>query len=147
MKIDERADNAVLPIIEIVDMRKKDKTKSSSSYISNKLIEKIKDRIEKNEGVILFHNRRGFAPQLYCRDCGYVPMCKNCDISLTYHKANDSVVCHYCGYSEPSPKTCPVCGSSDLHTIGAGTERIEEEMVEILKAKGVVANIQRFDRD
>jgi len=147
LKIDERADNAVLPIIEIVDMRKKDKTKSSSSYISNELMEKIKDRIEKNEGVILFHNRRGFAQQLYCRDCGYVPMCKNCDISLTYHKANDSVVCHYCGYSEPSPKTCPVCGSSDLHTIGAGTERIEEEMVEILKAKGVVANIQRFDRD
>jgi len=151
LKIDERADNAVLPIIEIVDMRKKDakkdKTKSSSSYFSNELIEKVKNRIEKNEGVILFHNRRGFAPQLYCRDCGYVPMCKNCDISLTYHKINDSLVCHYCGYSESSPKTCSVCGSSDLHTIGAGTERIEEELSEILKSNNVEANIQRFDRD
>jgi len=151
LKIDERADNAVLPIIEIVDMRKKDtqehKVKIENKYFSNELIEKIKQKIQRNEGVVLFHNRRGFAPQLYCQDCGYVPMCKNCDISLTYHKINDRLVCHYCGYSEPAPKTCGVCGSNDLHTIGAGTEKIEEELSNILKLNDVEAKIHRFDRD
>lgn len=151
LKIDERADGAVLPIIDIVDMRRKaeknDKKSSGTTYFSQELVYKIKERIQRNEGVILFHNRRGFAPQLYCRDCGYVPMCKNCDISLTYHKLIDKLVCHYCGYSEPLPKICPVCGSNNLLTIGAGTERIEEELFQILKNDGIDANIQRFDRD
>lgn len=151
LKIDERADNAVLPIIDIKDMRRKEnknnETIQKNKYFSDELIDKIIDRIKRNEGVILFQNRRGFAPQLYCRDCGYVPMCKNCDISLTYHKSNDRLVCHYCGYNEQAPKICPICGSSDLHTFGAGTERIEEELVNILKMKNIEANIQRFDRD
>jgi primosomal protein N' (replication factor Y) len=142
-----RADEAKLPTIEIVDMREERKEKRLIKSFSANLIEKIQDRLNKNEGVILFQNRRGYAPQLYCPDCGNVPICKNCDIALTYHKKAEKLVCHYCGYLIPSMKICNVCGSDEITEIGAGTEKIEEELKIILEEKGLKPKIARFDRD
>ncbi|OGU56107.1 MAG: primosomal protein N' [Ignavibacteria bacterium GWF2_33_9] len=146
-QLTSRADNASLPEIQIVDMRQERKEKINIKSFSSVLLEKIIDRLNKQEGIILFQNRRGFAPQLYCPDCGNVPMCKNCDIALTYHKKADKLVCHYCGYVIPAIKICNVCGSSDVNEIGAGTEKIEEELKSILAAKGYNPSIARFDRD
>lgn len=146
-KLTQRAVNVSLPDIKIVDLREEKRNKTLIGNFSSILLDKIIDRITKKEGVILFHNRRGFAPQLYCTDCGNVPMCENCDISLTYHKKSNKLVCHYCGYVIPAFNICNVCGSDDLKEIGAGTERIEEELSNILKDRNIVAKIQRFDRD
>ncbi len=146
-QLNKRADGANLPNVEIVDLREAKKEKNLKGNFSKLLIEKIIERINQKEGTILFHNRRGFAPQLFCPDCGNVPMCENCDIALTYHKKSNKLVCHYCGYVTPAPKFCNVCGSDEMQEIGAGTERIEEELKQILEEKGINARIQRYDRD
>lgn len=145
--LSKRFDGAELPIVKVMDMRSEKKTKRVIKSFSEELIHKIIERLKKNEGIILFQNRRGFAPQLYCPDCGNVPMCKNCDIALTYHKKADKLVCHYCGYIIPSMQICNVCGSGEIEEIGAGTEKIEEELREILKDRGYTAKIARFDKD
>lgn len=146
-ELKERADGAELPQIKIVDMREEKKHKTIKKNFSSILIEKIIDRLEKKEGIIVFQNRRGYSPQLYCSDCGNVPMCKNCDIALTYHKKADKLVCHYCGYVIPAFKLCTVCGSDEMLEIGAGTEKIEEELKGILKELGYEPKIARFDKD
>lgn len=146
-KILNRADGAVLPKISIVDMATERKEKRVKKYFSEELIDSIIERINKKEGVILFHNRRGYSPQLFCPDCGNVPMCKNCDVSLTYHKHSNKLVCHYCGFVQDSPKICNICGSDDIKQLGYGTERLEEDLTEILKEYGFNPVIKRFDRD
>ncbi|HLA58353.1 MAG TPA: primosomal protein N', partial [Puia sp.] len=99
--------------------------------------------LSKKQQIILFQNRRGFAPYTECKQCGHVPHCVQCDVSLIYHKHSQKLICHYCGYSVTPPKTCSACGSNQLHYKGMGTEKIEED-IEILFPK---AKIARMDLD
>lgn len=142
-----RVDGAKLPKITVVDMVVERKEKRIKNYFSEYLLDGIVQRVKKKEGVILFHNRRGFSPQLLCPDCGNVPMCRNCDVSLTYHKHSNKLICHYCGYFEESPKICNICGSDEIKQLGYGTERLEEDLEKILKEYGIEPIIKRFDRD
>ena len=103
----------------------------------------MRDAIEQGEQVILFQNRRGFAQLMECHTCGWIPRCVNCDVTLTYHRAVNQLVCHYCGYSITPPQACPACGDTDIRGIGAGTERVEDE----LKTYFPGVKIARMDLD
>jgi primosomal protein N' (replication factor Y) len=107
------------------------------------LLQQMKNAFERKEQVILFQNRRGFAPYVECKSCACVPKCKNCDVSLTYHKMINQLTCHYCGYTIPVPETCPACGNPTLQTKGFGTEKIEEEVLEFFPE----ARVARLDLD
>ena len=98
------------------------------SHFSPLLMENIESALKNKEQVILFQNRRGFAPYLECKTCGWTPICKNCDVSLVYHKAGTLLRCHYCGYTVPMPASCYACGNTDLQMKSFGTEKIEEEL-------------------
>ncbi|MBU3180417.1 primosomal protein N' [Clostridium psychrophilum] len=128
--INERADGAAMPKVEIVDMRE-ELMNNNRSIFSNSLYEGIAESLRKNEQVILFLNRRGFSTFVSCRKCGYVFKCKKCDISLTYHSSSDYLTCHYCGEKEKISKVCPSCGSSYVKYFGVGTEKIEQEINKI----------------
>jgi primosomal protein N' (replication factor Y) len=147
LEINERADGAKMPDITLIDMKDNQQTGQKINNFSRKLIDKIIDRINKKEGVILLQNRRGFSASLFCEYCGYIAMCKNCDISLTYHKKHDVMKCHYCGYTEKAHKVCPECGNPEIRKVGFGTQRIEEDLEEILISNGVEASIERLDLD
>ncbi|MEG0855062.1 MAG: primosomal protein N' [Terrisporobacter sp.] len=140
--IKERANKKPLPKIETVDM-KQELTMGNKSIFSYKLQAEIKNELDNNNQVILFLNRRGYGNFVSCRKCGYVFSCKNCDISLTYHKNHNSGRCHYCGYEESIPKTCPECGSEYVKPFGIGTERVEEEIKSLFKD----AKVLRMDKD
>ncbi|MGE0088804.1 MAG: primosomal protein N' [Bacteroidales bacterium] len=120
-----------LPSVQLVDMLRARKRKEVKTYFSNQLIESIKSALEINEKVILFQNRRGFAPYLECESCGWIPYCPNCDVSLTYHQYSNELVCHYCGFSVRTYKSCSKCGDTALSTKGFGTEKIEEDIKSI----------------
>jgi len=137
-----RANNKNLPLIEIVDM-KEDAKLGNLSFLSLILQKKVSLALEKSEQVILFLNRRGYANFLSCDSCGYVPKCKNCDISLTYHKQNKSLRCHYCNYEIAFEKTCESCKEGSMKDIGIGTERIEAEVRELFPN----AKVFRMDKD
>ena len=107
------------------------------------LIDKITEALNNDEQVILFQNRRGFAPVIECKSCGWVPHCVNCDVSLTFHKFRNQLVCHYCGYTYQLPPVCPECRESDLKMMGVGTEKVEEEIASLFPA----AKIGRLDFD
>lgn len=124
IELKNRANNINLPNVAIADMREELKANNKSMF-SRELYNKIKDRLEKKEQVILFLNRRGFSTFVSCRSCGYVFKCKNCDISMTYHN-NGYLVCHYCGETERVKNTCPQCGSTYVKHFGTGTEKVEE---------------------
>ncbi len=143
VNLTQRFGGVELPEMEIVDIQKEYRMKTMVSHFSPKLLEEI--RLAKNHGnrVILFQNRRGFAPTLECQTCGHVPECKNCDISLTYHKYTEALHCHYCGYSIPMPKRCKKCGGYDIVLKGFGTEKIEEELKEIEPS----LRVKRLDLD
>ncbi|MDW8801087.1 primosomal protein N' [Clostridium sp. A1-XYC3] len=122
-----RADNAELPEVEIVDMRE-ELLNNNKSIFSKKLQEAIEDRLKKKEQIILFLNRRGFSTFVSCRKCGYVFKCNNCDISLTYHSEGKKLMCHYCGEKQAVPNKCTKCGSKYVKYFGVGTEKIEQEI-------------------
>jgi len=126
--IKERYSGILMPEITLVDLREQIKRKQMKSIFSSVLLKKIKESLENNEQVILFQNRRGFSPRIECNECNYTPKCTRCDVTLTYHKKIDSLKCHYCGYTTPPPKQCPVCESTSLETKGLGTEKVEEEL-------------------
>jgi len=147
LKLTHRADGAAMPAVHVVDLREARKSGQLHGSFTRDLLEAIQERIERKEGTILFLNRRGFASQLQCMDCGDVPMCKNCDVALTYHKASFALRCHYCGYAEPARTMCLVCGSVDLKEAGSGTQRVEEELVAYLKGRDVEAVVHRMDID
>ncbi len=147
LEIRNRVDNAVLPEIQVVDMVAARKRKQVLGSFSTLMIDEICARLARKEGVILLQNRRGFSPRLECLDCGNIPKCRDCSVSLTYHKHLNVLRCHYCGYSEAALKSCHICGSAELAEIGAGTQRIEEELSAILTERGVDARIQRVDLD
>lgn len=138
-----RATTAELPEISLVDMRIQRKDKLLQGHFSQPLIEAMKSTLQRGEQVILFQNRRGFVPWLGCNNCGHVPKCINCDITLVYHKAKKQLRCHYCGYTDYETEKCESCGQYDLKMTGLGTERVEEELKEILPD----ARIARMDAD
>jgi len=117
-----------LPEIQIADVKKATKQLKMKSMFTSQLLENLKETFENSEQVILFQNRRGFSPFTECENCGYIPKCENCDVSLTYHKKTNHLVCHYCGYSERGSRICKACSSSSMHTRGFGTQKIEEEI-------------------
>lgn len=140
--IKERANKKPLPKIELIDM-KNELSLGNKSIFSYKLQSEIEEALNKNNQVILFLNRRGYGNFVSCRKCGYVFSCKNCDISLTYHKYKNIGTCHYCGYEENIPKTCPECGSDYVKPFGVGTEKVEEEVKKLFKN----AKVLRMDKD
>ena len=117
-----------LPELKCVDMREARKNGQLRGHFSTYLLEQIRDALNSGQQVILFQNRRGFSLRLECNDCHSVPQCVHCDVSLVYHKATNSLRCHYCGYSIPVPAECPQCHSTHLQMVGIGTERIEEDL-------------------
>lgn len=121
IELPERIDEKKLPPVKIVDMRKEE-----DRILSRILVEKMKDRIRKDEQIILFINRRGFSNYLVCKDCGFSPRCPFCDLTLTYHRMNKTLKCHYCNYEENAPRICPKCNSSKFFYAGMGTQRIEQ---------------------
>jgi len=136
-----RAKGAQLPEVEIVDLRAELES-GNRSIISRKLAMLINDRLEKNEQVILFINRRAYQSFVSCRSCGEAVKCPHCDVSLKYHK-NGKLMCHYCGYEMPMVKQCPACGSKYIGTFGAGTQKVEEEVTKMFPQAAVL----RMDMD
>ncbi len=147
LEIKNRADNATMPNITMVDMVNARRQGQSIDSFSRLMIEKIKEKIQNKEGIILYQNKRGFASYLECIDCGYIPQCKHCSVSLTYHQNANELRCHYCGYTIKSIKTCEVCGAKQLKLVGTGTQRIEEQLVTILEDENIKCTIARLDLD
>ena len=139
----ERHKAVQLPRILPVDIRELTRKKRMTGPFSPLLLQHIREALERKEQVILFQNRRGFAPMVECHVCGWVPKCKNCDVSLTYHKGLGMLTCHYCGYTEPLPSRCPACGGADLRARGLGTEKIEDEIKALLPE----VRVARMDLD
>lgn len=129
-EMNKRAANAKLPDIEIVDL-KEDRVLGNTSNISIKLKEAILQNIKNNEQTMLFLNKRGYNSYLTCKECGYVFNCPNCDVAMTYHKANDLLLCHYCSHVERNIRICPKCGSEQISSYQLGTEKLEEELREM----------------
>ncbi|MFN8206997.1 MAG: primosomal protein N' [Bacteroidales bacterium] len=143
VNLSERYLDIRMPGIEVVDLTLERKKKSMHSHFSPQLVQEIQLALEQKEQVILFQNRRGFSPYLQCESCGWVPVCKTCDVSLTWHKNQSRLVCHYCGTGYPHLHSCKSCGQSDLRTKGFGTEKIEDEISLLFPA----ARIARLDLD
>jgi primosomal protein N' (replication factor Y) len=127
----QRAFEAKLPQIEIVDMRRQIQGKLSYGLFSDSLMVALEETLKKGEQAILFHNRRGYSPYLVCQNCGYTPKCLYCDICLTYHKLDKHLKCHYCGYAELNTEQCKECKQYALKYEGIGTERLEEHLREL----------------
>ena len=142
VEMKERFQGLQLPQITMIDLQRQYHRKEMYGHFADPLVDKIREELSKDKQVILFQNRRGYAPVLQCTKCGEAPKCPNCDVTMTYHKATNSLVCHYCGHSTRIPNTCPKCGS-EMRTQGFGTERLEEEI------KGLFpdARVARMDLD
>ncbi|HEX5551658.1 MAG TPA: primosomal protein N' [Chitinophagaceae bacterium] len=133
-----------MPDIEIVDMKRVPRDKQTvAAYLSPVLKESMKASLAENKQIILFQNRRGYAPMIVCATCGWIPHCNDCDVSLTYHKYHHRLHCHYCGHQYPVPDVCPACGSTKLINRSFGTERIEDDLVTFFPQ----ARIARMDLD
>ncbi len=132
-----------LPKVEVVDMKTATRQGEVHGHFSDKLLRAIRDALAARQQVILFQNRRGFSLRLECDDCHHIPQCVHCDVSLVYHKATNSLRCHYCGYSIPVPEECPACHSTHLRMTGIGTERVEED----LQIMFPEARVARMDLD
>ena len=143
VELSRRYKDIQLPSIEVVDMKDLYRRKMVSGPFSPRLLSAVRGALERGEQAILFQNRRGFAPMIECRQCGWVPKCPNCDISLTYHKSMNYLSCHYCGYTMKVPEVCPCCESKDIRGRGYGTEKIEDEIRSIFPE----ARIARMDLD
>ncbi|WP_426667800.1 replication restart helicase PriA [Mucilaginibacter sp. McL0603] len=143
VELTERFGGVELPKTEVVSIIEETKKKTMQSHFTSVLIEDMKKALVNKEQVILFQNRRGYAPLLVCKVCAYTPKCINCDVSLTYHKSSGKLHCHYCGYKEDSPSICPACGSTHLEYKGFGTEKVEDELSILLPE----ARIKRMDLD
>ena len=137
----ERVNGKSLPNVEIIDMNKE--AKNGTSHITNRLLGELSSCIDRGEQAILFLNRRGFSTFVTCKNCSETIKCPNCDITLTYHKSNRMLRCHYCGYATPLPKVCPNCNEEALSDLGVGTEKIEEELHGLLPN----ARVLRMDVD
>ena len=140
LTLDKRVGDSTLPNVNIIDM--KEEVKKGNFILYNLLKEKIKEKLDRNEQIILLLNRRGYSSIISCRDCGNTEKCPNCDIAYTYHKTSNNLKCHYCSRSIPTVKKCSKCGSTNIKDYGLGTEKLEEELHKIYDAK-----IVRMDVD
>ena len=140
LSLTERAGCSVLPSVNIVDM--KEEVKKGNFILSDMLKNKISEVLSKGEQAIILLNRRGYSSTISCKECGYVYKCPNCDITYTYHKSSNNLKCHYCGYSMVLPNKCSICGSDNLKDYGLGTEKLEETLNSLYKAR-----IVRMDVD
>lgn len=143
VELKERYKDIQLPHVEKVDIKELIHQKRMKGPFSPMLVQEIRKALDNKEQVILFQNRRGFAPMLECHTCAWVPKCKNCDVSLTYHKGLNQLTCHYCGYTCPVPRMCPACGETDLRNRGFGTERVEDDIQLVFPE----ARVARMDLD
>jgi primosomal protein N' (replication factor Y) len=143
VELTERFGGTELPVTEVVSIVEETKKKTIQSHFTSVLMLDIQQALANKEQVILFQNRRGYAPVLLCKVCAYTPKCINCDVSLTYHKHSGKLHCHYCGYKEDTPSVCPACGSTHLEYKGFGTEKIEDDLAMLLPD----ARIARMDLD
>ena len=143
VEMKERYQQIQLPEIEVVDIKELARKRRMSGHFSPFLLQKMREALENKEQIILFQNRRGFAPMIECRTCGWVPKCKNCDVSLTYHKGLNQLTCHYCGYTYSVPKSCPACGGVEIVNRGFGTEKVEDDIKQIFPD----ATVARMDMD
>lgn len=141
--LDKRFGEANLPEILLADMSAERRLKTVKGEFSGLLLQQIESALARKDQVIIFQNRRGYSPMMSCEDCGWVPKCVNCAVSLTYHQYRHALVCHYCGYKENVPHHCPTCTSTRLKTVGYGTEKLEEELNVFFPD----AKIQRMDLD
>ena len=143
VRLDKRYKDIALPKIEVVDVKDMTRRKMMKGPFSPRLLEAIQESLENNKQVILFQNRRGFVPIVECQDCGWIPKCEHCDVSLTMHKNINLLTCHYCGYTYAIPKVCPKCGGIHLRGHGFGTEKIEDQIMELFPE----AKVARMDLD
>lgn len=139
----ERFGEAQLPLIETVDLKEAHKRKSMQGLFSPTLFEAMQQSLAEGKQIILFQNRRGYAPLLECHSCGHIPQCTNCDVSLTYHQYNQQLRCHYCGYHIAKPVQCVVCSSPNLDIKGTGTQQIEEQVQQYFPT----VEVERMDWD
>ncbi len=143
VRLDKRYKNIALPKIEVVDVKKMTRRKKMKGPYSPRILKAIQESLDNNKQVILFQNRRGFVPIVECQDCGWIPKCEHCDVSLTMHKNINLLTCHYCGYTYAIPKVCPKCGGIHLRGRGFGTEKIEDQIMELFPE----AKVARMDLD
>jgi primosomal protein N' (replication factor Y) len=139
----ERYGGVQLPDIQVVSIAEETKRKTMQSHFTSVLLEEMKAALSRKEQIILFQNRRGYAPVLVCHTCGFSPKCMHCDVSLTYHKSSGQLHCHYCGYRQELVAACPACGSAKIEQKGFGTEKVEDELSLIFPE----ARIARMDLD
>jgi len=143
VELPDRVEKRPLPEVEIVDMRQEFQETGQEQVISRKLAEEIRERLEKKEQVMVLLNRRGYSPVVFCRACGKTLQCKNCAVSMTHHKRERKMECHYCGHVERIPDKCAHCGSEYVYFVGTGSEKLEE----LLHGMFPQARIGRLDRD
>ncbi len=143
VSIESRYGEAGLPTTELIDLKEERKRKRMHGDFAPGLLEVIGETLESGKQVILFQNRRGYAPFLHCEDCAHIPKCTNCSVSLTYHMYGQELRCHYCGFREPLPSHCDACGSAKIKTVGFGTEKLEDDLRVLLPQ----ARISRMDLD
>lgn len=142
-ELTERYGGVQLPLVQVVSIASELKQRTMQSHFTSVLMADMHQAIENKEQVILFQNRRGYAPVLMCRVCAHTPKCINCDVSLTFHKSSGKLHCHYCGYKEDTPSVCPACGSTHLEYKGFGTEKVEDELSVLMPD----ARLARMDLD
>ena len=138
-----RYQHVTMPTVECVDVRSLRHRKQMKGLFSPRLLSEIRESLSRSEQVILFQNRRGYAPFMECPDCGYIPRCRNCDVTLTVHRTYRALTCHYCGHTESLTERCPKCGSERYNAVGFGTEKVEEELRQIFPS----VRIARMDLD
>jgi primosomal protein N' (replication factor Y) len=143
LELAERIEKRPLPEVQIIDMRAEFQRTKQDHVLSEQLVTELGERLERGEQAIVLLNRRGFSAFVLCRECGETVQCKNCAIAMTYHKREHRLVCHYCGFTRPAPKTCPKCGSEYVQYLGTGSERLEH----LLHGMFPQARIARLDRD
>jgi primosomal protein N' (replication factor Y) (superfamily II helicase) len=143
LNLPDRIDNSKLPQIHLVDVTIEKKKKKMESIFSRVLLDEIDKRLKKKENVIILQNRRGFATQVFCNDCGEVITCTDCSVPMVHHLNKNILQCHYCGIVQHVPKACPTCGSIHLKFFGTGTQRVEDELAYYFPA----AKIERIDSD
>ena len=143
VQLTERHQGIELPEIQVVDIKDLQRRKMMTGPFSPLLLARVREALERGEQAIIFQNRRGYAPMIECKACGWVPRCQNCDVSLTLHRQMNQLVCHYCGAVYQVPVVCPACGGNDLQTRGYGTEKIEADVRDIFPE----ARISRMDLD
>jgi len=144
-RLSHRVGGGTLPEIELVDI----KDQPASRLLSPRAVEALRETVQRGEQAVVMLNRRGYAPLMYCLDCGNVARCPNCDIALTYHKRREQMVCHYCGHARPYPTPCAKCGSQNFLPMGEGTEKLEESLAgeELAGALPPGGRVLRLDRD